>query len=403
MDITLHAELTADPRKGAFELVERKGVGHPDTMCDAISETMSRYYSQFCLLNFGRVAHHWFDKVMLIGGEADIRFGVGRITRPYKLIFAGKCALRVGDVPIPLMELAKRAACDVLARTLTGFDADKHLVTSLEVVDSTGPGRSSARYRPQSNDELPSLDSDDLISNDANILVAYSTPTPLEDLVLFTESLLNGVEYKRLNPDVGWDIKVIGRRAGANLSVLVNVPFLARHITSTHAYNERKQCVTRDLRERLRQRFDVVPELTVNPADVGGAHPYLLALGSAADTGDVGATGRGNRSNGLITPMRPMSIEAPAGKNPVDHTGKLHTLAARDLAQTIATTLNASVEVFIYTAKGSPARQPDHVMINVSRALDIEEQAGVRHAVAAELARMGELSLRVIETGVAMW
>lgn len=32
-----------------FELVERKGVGHPDTICDAIAERASSDYSKYCM------------------------------------------------------------------------------------------------------------------------------------------------------------------------------------------------------------------------------------------------------------------------------------------------------------------------------------------------------------------
>ena len=51
--------------------------------------------------------------------------------------------------------------------------------------------------------------------------------------------------------------------------------------------------------------------------------------------GDDGQVGRGNRVNGLITPGRPMSLEAAAGKNPVSHVGKLYNVLATEIARAV--------------------------------------------------------------------
>jgi S-adenosylmethionine synthetase len=399
----LNVGLNADPQRGRFELVERKGLGHPDTICDAIAEAMSRLYSRFCLESFGRIAHHWFDKVMLIGGEADIRFGEGRLVRPYTLIYAGKCAFSVGDRRIPVDEIARQAAEQVLATRLTGFRSQTDLQVRLELVDYTGPGRSSSRYRPRCVEDLPLLDDGDRVSNDANLLVGFSPLTPLEKLVLYAENWLNSREFKANNPDVGWDIKVIGSRVGDEITLLMNIPFLAAAITSMRFYNERKQAVTELLRVNLERHFDLKPVLRVNPADLEEARPYLVALGSVADTGDVGVTGRGNRVNGLITPMRPMSIEAFSGKNPVDHTGKLHAWAATELARVLAAKLETGVEVFIHTAKGTLTREPDDVMINVTRVLEAEEERFVKEELTSILERVPQQSRRLITDDVLMW
>ena len=51
--------------------------------------------------------------------------------------------------------------------------------------------------------------------------------------------------------------------------------------------------------------------------------------------GDDGSVGRGNRANGLITPNRPMSMEATSGKNPINHVGKIYNLLSNKMAEDI--------------------------------------------------------------------
>jgi len=73
----------------------------------------------------------------------------------------------------------------------------------------------------------------------------------------------------------------------------------------------------------------------VNTADRDADSAYLTVTGSSAEHGDDGAVGRGNRSNGLITPNRPMSLEAVAGKNPVSHVGKIYNLVSQRIADRV--------------------------------------------------------------------
>ena len=62
---------------------------------------------------------------------------------------------------------------------------------------------------------------------------------------------------------------------------------------------------------------------------------YLTITGTSAEAGDDGEVGRGNRSNGLITPCRTMSLEAVCGKNPINHVGKLYNVLGTEIAREI--------------------------------------------------------------------
>jgi S-adenosylmethionine synthetase len=59
--------------------------------------------------------------------------------------------------------------------------------------------------------------------------------------------------------------------------------------------------------------------------------------GTSAESGDDGEVGRGNRASGLITPYRPMTMEAVAGKNPVTHVGKIYNIVASRIAAAAVT------------------------------------------------------------------
>jgi S-adenosylmethionine synthetase len=386
-----------------YELVERKGIGHPDTMCDAIAERASRYYSQYCLDRFGRIAHHWFDKVMLFGGEAAIDFGEGELTKPYTVLFAGKGAYAFGSDKIPLEDILFRAAADTLAAVTTGFDAARHLTIQCEVVDHQGSGRGHSRYRPQTIEDLIEIGDTGLVSNDCNLVHGYHPLSLLELMVMGVEQYINGAQFKAANPDTGWDVKIFGSRRGCDLRIIVNMPFLARHIHSMGSYFSRKVECQEQVARFFRDRFGQSPDLLLNPTDRNN-RPYLTALGSVADTGDVGAVGRGNRLNGLITPMRAMSIEAPAGKNPLDHTGKLYGVLAQQLAQEISDRLGRPVETHIFTSKEARLDSPDEVVAQVKGdELTDAEEVGVRELIVQRLGNMSEITRRLVFDGITMW
>lgn len=43
------------PDKEDFEVVERKGLGHPDTLADGIAEIVEIEYAKYCLNMFGYI------------------------------------------------------------------------------------------------------------------------------------------------------------------------------------------------------------------------------------------------------------------------------------------------------------------------------------------------------------
>ncbi|RYF00573.1 MAG: S-adenosylmethionine synthetase, partial [Oxalobacteraceae bacterium] len=312
-----------------FEVVERKGVGHPDTLADAIAENMSRRYSQYVREKFGGYAHHWFDKVVLIGSEASLTYGAGRLERPFHAILTGKCVLQVGKEVIPVDSLFAQAAAAVLTQHLYGFDPADHLRCEVRVTDGRGPGQAASRYRPGDASELVHVLGQG-VSNDCNLCAGFAPLSVIEQMVMQTEQYLSDPTY-RADYGSGTDVKVVGTRQGDAYHLLVNLPFVADFVSSRDAYLDRVEQARRRTQTLLESHFAGDITIVVNPEKQSG-RSYLTATGSVLDTGDVGVVGRGNRINGLITPTRPMSIEASCGKNPLDHTGKLYGIAAHRAA-----------------------------------------------------------------------
>jgi S-adenosylmethionine synthetase len=60
----------------AVEVVERKGLGHPDRICDALAETLSRNLCREYRRRFGQVLQHNVDKALLCGGQSSPFFSV---------------------------------------------------------------------------------------------------------------------------------------------------------------------------------------------------------------------------------------------------------------------------------------------------------------------------------------
>jgi S-adenosylmethionine synthetase len=399
--ICFHSDGFTNVEELPFEVVERKGVGHPDTLCDAIAERTSQLYSQFCIQSFGGVAHHWFDKVILLGGEAEIGFGEGRLTRPYTLMLGGKAATRVGEAEIPIAEIFRAAAGEILMRELRGFDVEQNLDTKVLITDHKGPGQQSSRYRPKVVEDLVKLDSINGVSNDCNLCVAFAPFSSLERLVLESEKFLNSPAYRAKNPDTGSDIKVVGLRREKSVELTINMPLLANYIFSHSSYLHRLSECQEDVAGHVRSFYDGNVDIVINPEKDSG-RAYLTVTGSVADTGDIGVVGRGNRSNGLITPCRPMSIEAAAGKNPIDHTGKLYSSLASQFAKYIHNVTKEPATVFITTFKEVPLSTPSAVDV-FCKTIDPNFFKECKQWMDEYIIDIGKLSANYIENGSAFW
>jgi S-adenosylmethionine synthetase len=106
-------------------MVERKGLGHPDSICDALAEAASLALCRLYLERFGVIFHHNVDKVLLWGGEARPAFGGGRVVEPIEIFIAGRATRRFDRIELPVEDSVVDACRNWLRNHLTNLDADR--------------------------------------------------------------------------------------------------------------------------------------------------------------------------------------------------------------------------------------------------------------------------------------
>lgn len=315
------------PGDGNVEVVERKGLGHPDTICDALAEEISRALCRAYLRQFGEILHHNVDKILLRGGIARPGFGVGEILEPLEFYLGGRATAEFRGVSIPVDDIAVEA-CDAWLRAhLPDLDLRHHV----RFIPAFRPG--SATLRGVFSRGRPVV-----LSNDTSCAVGFAPFTSLERMVLEIERTLNSAETKHHHPAIGQDIKVMGVRRGSRVHLTVACGMIGRYLAGTPDYLAARAVVLETTLAAAHRVAAFEVDASVNAADdISREEMFLTVTGTSADSGDDGEVGRGNRASGLITPYRPMSIEALAGKNPVNHVGKLYNITAGRIANRVAT------------------------------------------------------------------
>ncbi|MEM3096797.1 MAG: methionine adenosyltransferase [Nitrososphaerota archaeon] len=342
-----------------IEFVERKGLGHPDYIIDSACESASIQLSKYYLQKFGRILHHNLDKGLLVGGRAFNTFGYGRLEEPITIIVAGRASKILksptGDITIPVDEIVKEAVKSMIRANFRFLDPDKHLTIETRIRESSPDLKAVV----EAKDTMP-------LANDTSFGVAFYPLTPLERIVYETERKLNSPQFKSRVMESGEDVKVMGLRKGSELTITVAdgiVSTLTKDRDQYHAVKERIREEVERLVSKLAPQFTA--KVYVNTADKYGVHVddevfYLTFTGTSAEHGDDGNTGRGNRTNGLITPNRQMSLEAAAGKNPTSHVGKIYNILARLIAERIYYETKQVREVYVRLLSqiGRPIDQP---------------------------------------------
>ncbi len=336
-----------------LEVVERKGVGHPDYICDAIMDQISVKLSKEYIDRFGTIMHHNVDKSLLVAGVTKTRFGGGEVEQPMLLIVGDRATFKVGGIRIPVGEITTQTAKDWFRGKLRFVDPDEHVRYQVEI--KPGSAELTDIFRRKTKI---------LGANDTSAAVGYAPITRTEMAVLKTESYINSRAFKGKFPWSGEDIKVMGIRKNKELHFTIAMALVDKFIDDEDDYFAKKAEMLEEIERFLKENteFETI-RIDLNTLDVkdrGMDGVYLTVLGTSADGADSGQVGRGNRVNGVIPLNRPISSEAAAGKNPVSHVGKIYNLLTHQIANHVYEEVPGIEEIYIWLVSqiGQPIDQP---------------------------------------------
>ena len=383
-----------------MEIVERKGVGHPDSICDAMLNEISVALSKEYLKKFGSIMHHNIDKGLLVAGEVERRFGGGEVKKPILMVFGDRATFEVDQDPIPVVDITIGTAKNWFRNNMRFIDPDKHVKYQVEL--KRGSEALTDIFRRKGKF---------LGANDTSAAVGFAPLTKTERLVLETEKFLNSKDFKKRFPESGEDIKVMGLRKNHDYNLTVAMAFVDRFIDSENTYFKRKDEILEETKGFVKSNFGLKNvSIGLNTLDqkgrgIGGM--YLTVLGTSADDGDCGQVGRGNRVNGIIPLNRPTCSEAAAGKNPVSHVGKIYNLLTYRIADKICQNVSGVREVYVWLLSqiGQPIDQPKvaTAQLIMKKGKSLKKVSGeVRETIETELANIDKFTEELVNKSISV-
>ncbi|MHC1630434.1 MAG: methionine adenosyltransferase [Methanoculleaceae archaeon] len=325
--------------KTEIELVERKGIGHPDSLADGIAEAISRALCKEYMEECGAYLHHNTDQGEVIAGESAPAFGGGKILRPIYILLTGRATKRFNGVTIPTEAIAVNAARQYLRETVPTLDLERDVIVDCRM----GEGSTDLRdvfFGAKGESRVPR-------ANDTSFGVSHAPFSETETIVKEVSGYIDGVMREKY-PIIGTDVKVMGLRDGDTITLTIAAAMVDRYCSGIEEYIEMRERVAEEIETVARRYTSRRLTVDVNTADdLDNMSIFLTVTGTSAEMGDDGSVGRGNRCNGLITPNRPMSMEATSGKNPINHIGKIYNLLAREIASDCVSRIDGIEEIYV--------------------------------------------------------
>ncbi|MBN1327956.1 MAG: methionine adenosyltransferase [Candidatus Heimdallarchaeota archaeon] len=362
------------PSKLPVEIVERKGQGHPDFLCDKASEELSIAISKWYIDNIGRILHHNVDKAVLAGGQSIATIGHGEVLEPIYLLLVGRAVgvnTRINDKILPIGKLVLETTKSWLHKDLPHLDIEHDIIIDYKVRS----GSTDLVGNFEEAIEIPR-------ANDTSIGIGFAPFTKVEELTYKAERLLNDPSTKKKYPAIGEDIKVMGVRKKDKIDLTIACAMISTELVDVDHYYSTKEDAKNLILDLAAKVWGGDINIDVNVADVPGNEDclYLTVTGTSAEQGDDGQVGRGNRVNGLITPYRPMTLEAAAGKNPVSHVGKTYNIAARKICEEVVSELSVdNVDCYLVSKIGKKITEPQ--IIEVALIGDKKEESRTKRQI----------------------
>ncbi|WP_407355531.1 methionine adenosyltransferase [Methanolobus sp. WCC5] len=355
-NITVEGFRSSSAPEQHLEIVERKGLGHPDSICDAIMDRISVDLCTEYIERFDAILHHNIDKCLLVAGETAGIFGGGVVVEPMLLVIGDRATFRSEDIDIDVANIAMDTAKRWFDEKLRFVKPD---FVEYQVELKHGSAELTDIFRRQKGI---------LGSNDTSAAVGYAPLSFTEKAVLDMEKHLNSPTFKEEYPESGEDVKVMGVRRGNKLDLTVAMPLIDSFVDSEQHYFNMKKDIFGAMNGFLTgymEEKDVCMNASIsfNNLDAAGRGMdgiYTSVTGTSAEDADCGQVGRGNRVNGIIPLNRPVSSEAAAGKNPVSHVGKIYNVLSHHIAGKIVSKVPDVKEAYVWLLSdiGVPIDRP---------------------------------------------
>jgi len=286
-----------------MEVIERKGIGHPDTIADVLGEEFGNLLKEEYKKEYGKIMHYNVDKVLVACGQ--VNYKTNKFNSPVNIVFAGNATKLKNNIYISLME---KTINKVLQPEIdSGLKYKIYNFLSYCSTDLT------------ENFDLKKC-------NDTSFAVGFKLNEQeklIQKIGIYIDNL-----YKN-NKDIGRDNKIMYIGGKYYIALAFKCPIVCG------IYFKRKL----EIIDKLSKKFKIDKNnIYINSADTLNEQ-FITLTGTSMEQGDAGMTGRGNRRNGLITPMKPMTMEAYYGKNNVTHIGRIY----QDKAQIIANKENKNI------------------------------------------------------------
>ncbi len=324
-----------------IEIVERKGIGHPDSVADNIAETVSEALCRMYKNEVGHVLHHNTDQTEVVAGRAQSKFKGGEIIKPVYVLIDGRATTFINNKGkqeiLPVESTALKGVRRMMKKCYPYLDMDSDITFETKL----GQG---------SDDLCGVYKASNYRSNDTSFGVGYAPFSITDRLTKETEYYING-QLKKAIPEAGQDVKVMCSRVGKDITMTIACAMVDRFIDDKNGYVSSIEHLTKAVKENAlkiidKSGSDVNLKVEVNTGDdLKNDVFYMTVTGLSQENGDDGSVGRGNRCNGLITPYRPMSMEATSGKNPITHVGKIYNVLSTLIAQDVAKKVKADAEI----------------------------------------------------------
>lgn len=347
-----------------IELVERKCLGHPDSLADGIAESISRALSLAYLEECGAILHHNTDQGEIVAGESQPKYGGGKVIRPIYILIDGRATKHFNGISIPTDAIAIEATRNYLRKILTNLNLERDVIVDCRL----GTGSTDLRevFKPCQN--APPR------ANDTSFGVGHAPFSETETIILAVSDFIDQTLRPKF-PVIGQDIKIMGLREGNTITLTLACAMVDKYCSGLAEYIEYKDRIEEEVLSVAKKYTPRKVRVAVNTADdIDSGSVYLTVTGTSAEMGDDGSVGRGNRCNGLITPNRPMSMEATSGKNPINHIGKIYNVLSTQLAQECVRSVDGIDEVYIRLLSqiGKPIDQPLVASVQVLPKPDFE-------------------------------